>query len=624
MSNSKLFTEFPPVTTEQWEAVIQKDLKGADYEKKLIWKTPEGFNVKPYYRAEDLTELSYLQANPGEFPYIRGNQKESNDWIIRQDISSKDVKTTNLLAVDALNKGAQSVGLRVKQVETMEQMSALLQGINVETAGIHFTSSKNYVQTLNLFVQYLEKNNIDAKKVNGSINFDPFNYALQHGKFYGSLESNLAEAKEIFTQFASKLPNFKFITINAQYFHNAGSTLTQELGMGLAVANEYIYALTSAGISIDELTPRFVLHLATGSNYFMEIAKIRAARLLWSKIVEQYQPKSEESSKIFIHSSSSLWNKSVYDPYVNMLRTTTESMSSVIGGADSIFVLPFDRTYKNEDDFSARISRNQQILLKEESYMDKIADPSAGSYYIENLTDSIAHFAWKIFQTIEEKGGAAKCIENDYIQNEVKNSAAQKDLDIATRKIIILGTNQYPNAGESMLDKVQGCGCGCEGCCGKDENPKFAILKLYRGAEAFEKLRLDTEKFVQKGNKKPAVFMLTYGNLAMRKARAGFASNFFGCTGYDIIDNLGFETPEEGAQAALSAKAEIVVLCSSDDEYAELVAKAAPLLKGKTTIILAGAPTEAEAFKAAGIEEFINVKSNLLQVLQKFQSKLIK
>lgn len=619
MSNEKLFAEFPPVSTQEWEEVINKDLKGADYEKKLVWKTGEGFNVKPYYRSEDLEALGYLQCEPGQFPYLRGEKADGNDWEIRQDFRVRDIKAANALATEAVKRGVKGVGLCAKEVETVEQMAALLKGIDPMTTAIHFMCSKSFGKTLDLFVTYLKNNKIDPAKVKGSIAFDPIAYALKHGEFYDGYAKNIEEAKAIFARFTKELPLFRLISVKAGMLHNSGATITQELGMGLAWANEYLGALTEAGLSVDEVAPRLTFAFCTGSNYFMEIAKLRAARLLWAEIVAQYKPAKPESGAAFIHSSASSWNKSIYDPYVNLLRSTTETMSAAIGGANSIHVSNFDEAYKQPDEFGSRIARNQQIILKEESFMDKIVDPAAGSYYIENLTDSIAHFAWEQFLAIEEKGGFAKAVEAGYIQDEVARSAAQRDADLAARKLVLTGVNQYPNLNESMaknIEETNHCGCG-----GECKAGAFKTLKPYRGAAAFEALRLQTEK----SGRKPKVFLLTYGNLAMRKARAGFATNFFGCAGYEIIDNAGFKTGAEGAQAALAAKADITVLCSSDDEYADLVAAAAPELKGKTHIVLAGFPKEQiDAFKAQGVEEFIHVRSNVLDVLTAFQQKLMK
>lgn len=406
----------------------------------------------------------------------------------------------------------------------------------------------------------------------------------------------------------------EMLTINGNVMHNAGSNIVQELGFTLGAANDLLAHLTDMGCKMEHVASSINFAFATGSNYFMEIAKIRAARLLWSKIVEQYKPTCDCAYKVFIHTSSSIWNKSIFDPYVNMLRTTTETMSAAIAGADSISVAPFDTAYKEADEFGCRIARNQQILLKEESYLDKIVDPAAGSYYIENLTNSIAQYAWEQFLAVEGKGGFAKAIAEGFVQDEIARVAQQRDMDIATRKTTILGTNQYPNLLESMGGKIEKKECCCG--CGKAEG-SIKTLRQYRGAEAFEQLRLATEK----SGRKPKVFLLTYGNLAMRKARSGFATNFFGVAGYEIIDNAGFKSADEGVKAALEAKADIVVMCSSDDEYAEIAQTVCDGLKGKVkSIVLAGYPKEqVETYKGYGVNEFIHVKTNVLESLTAFQ-----
>jgi len=616
MSNEKLFSEFPPVTTQQWEDVIIKDLKGADYEKRLVWKTPEGFSVKPYYREEDLKNLAYLQVNPGEFPFVRGNSDKNNDWEIRQDACQKSLLLINSTAIDVIKRGAQGVGLNVKNVKTDQDFALLLKDIDVTKVAIHFQKSTNYAETLTLFVNYLKANNISTKDVKGSIDFDFFGCALKCGSFGGSLDECVKTAVDLFNTFANELPNFRLLSVSAELLHNSGATAVQELGYALNWANEYLVLLTEAGLNIDEIAKRMTLHVAVGSNYFMEIAKIRAARMLWANVLKVH---GANYTQVFIHASTSKWNKSIYDPNVNMLRTTTETMSAALGGANSIHTDAYDDTYKCPDEFSARIARNQQIILKEESYFDKIVDPSSGSYYIENLTDAIAQHAWKLFQDIEEVGGFTVAFKAGTIQDAIAKTAHQRDLDIANRKTIILGTNQFPNQHETMLDKIQPQ-CEFNTCSPTGE---YKHLRLYRGAEAFEDLRLATEKAVKAGKKKPIVFLLTYGNLAMRKARAGFALNFFGCAGYEIIDNAGFKTPEEGANAALAAKADIVVLCSSDEEYPELVNGVCAVLKGKMNITLAGHPGESlEAFKTAGVNEFIHVRSNLIETLAAYQREL--
>ncbi|MCR4658917.1 MAG: methylmalonyl-CoA mutase small subunit [Bacteroidales bacterium] len=615
MEDNKLFSEFPPVPTEKWEEAIIKDLKGADYEKKLVWKTLEGFKVKPYYRAEDLEGLDYLDTNPNQQPYTRGKQAERNVWDIRQNITEPDPAKANAIALDAVKRGATSLGLCVKNVASVADMGVLLKGLNLNDVKINFCCSSDYLQTLQLFVDYTKQAGMDLAKIKGSCDFDMFRYALKHGRFHRGEQADLEAAKALVEFAKSNLPGFRVLTVHGSFIHNAGSNTVQELGFALAAANEMVARLADLGVSATDVAATLVLQFATGGNYFMEIAKIRAARLLWSKIIEQYKPTCDCAYRVFIATESAIWNKSVYDPYVNMLRTTTETMSAAIAGADSIAVTPFDVAYKDTDDFGYRIARNQQLLLKEESYFDKIVDPAAGSYYIENLTNSIAHYAWDQFLAVENHGGFAKAIREGFVQAEVERTAAQRDSDIATRRTTILGTNQYPNLIETMASKIerkQQCGCCCEA-----EGTEIKTLRQYRGAEAFEQLRLATER----SGRRPKVFLLTYGNLTMRKARSGFATNFFGVAGYEIIDNPGFKSAEEGAQAALKAGADVVVLCSSDDEYAEITETVCRELKGKVkSIVLAGYPKDmVETYKGYGVDEFIHIKTNVLECLRGFQ-----
>jgi methylmalonyl-CoA mutase len=319
---------------------------------------------------------------------------------------------------------------------------------------------------------------------------------------------------------------------------------------------------------------------------------------------------------MYIGATTSKYNKTIFDAYVNMLRTQTEAMSATLGGVDSLTVLGYDIACKPADDFSERIARNQQLLLKEESHFDKITDPGAGSYYIETLTQEIAAQAWKLFLEIDEQGGFLAAIKAGNVQKAVKETAAARFKAVANRREILLGTNQFPNFNENALSKIgqpDNYACDCQQI--------VETLLPVRAAEEFEMLRLATEK----SGKRPKVFMLTIGNLAMRLARAQFSANFFACSGYEIIDNLGFSTVEEGIAAARKTEADVIVLCSSDEEYAELAPAAYRTIhagseKKKEIFVIAGAPACMEELKAAGIENFIHVRSNVLETLKDFNN----
>ena len=402
-NSKKLFPEFPPVSTQSWEELIISDLKGADYEKKLVWKTDEGFDVRPYYRSEDLDPIWFSGALPDEYPYVRGNKTKKNNWIIRQDIFGTDITSANKAAREAISRGAEAVCFNVKDITSHKQLNQLLDGIDISAIQIQLSSSRSYPLTLELLIYEAGFRHLTGEIIRGALNFDPISYLLTHGDFYISQTNNFDEAEYLLTTVLKRMPHLRIINVNGHYFNSAGSTLVQELGFSIASANEYLSGLVSRGFTVDAIAPRMQMSLSSGSNYFMEIAKLRAARILWAKIVEQYDPQKKESMQLFLHAVTAQRNKTIYDPFVNMLRTTTEGMAAAIGNADSISVLPFDFTFKNPDDFSQRIALNQQLIFKEEAHLDKTIDPSAGSYYIENLTNSIASHAWNLFREVEEK-----------------------------------------------------------------------------------------------------------------------------------------------------------------------------------------------------------------------------
>ena len=320
-----------------------------------------------------------------------------------------------------------------------------------------------------------------------------------------------------------------------------------------------------------------------------------------------------------IHAETSTFNLTLFDAHVNLLRTQTEAMSAALAGVDSMTVVPFDKTYAVPDEFSERLARNQQLLLKEESHFDKVIDPAAGSYYIENLTVAIAKQAWELFLAVEEDGGFYASVKAGKVQAAVNENNAARHSAVAKRKEVLLGTNQFPNFNEKAGDKKPleaTCCCGGHSTCEKD----VPSLNFDRAASEFEALRLETEA----SGKRPKAFMLTIGNLAMRQARAQYSCNFLACAGYEVVDNLGFTTVEEGVEAAMAAKADIVVLCSSDDEYAEYAVPAFKALNGRAMFIVAGAPARMDELKAAGIENFIHVRVNVLETLKEFNAKLLK
>ncbi|MEN8224625.1 MAG: methylmalonyl-CoA mutase family protein [Bacteroidota bacterium] len=620
-NNEKLFKAFPPISTKEWEKVIEKDLKGADYNKKLVWKTEQGFSVNPYYREEDMDELAVKDVLPGDFPFVRGNKVKGNDWYIRQNIRVNKIEAANKEALNILMKGVDSLGfvLDDNKEYSRADIDGLCRNIFAEIVELNFVCGQQAGNIAGIFYDLVEQYNRDFGKVHGSVNFDPLGRLIIKGNYYDSLEDDFAQCKQMINK-TLNLPHFTVITVNGRNFHHAGSSIVQELAFSLSSGAEYLTQLTERGLSVDGIAPAMRFNFSVGPDYFMEMAKIRAARQLWANIVKAYGPSSENMGRMSIHTETASWNITVYDPYVNMLRTTTESMSSAIAGVDSHIVKPFDSAYSRPDEFSERIARNQQLLLKEEVYLDRVADPAAGSYYIESLTAFMVEEAWKLFLEVEEQGGYIEALKSGFIQQKIKENAEMLDIAVAMRKNSLLGTNQFPNRTEKIEKYIP-----ADVFRPTDFTEDGAIvetLKPYRGAQQFEKLRKKTDDHARE-NKRPSVFMFTYGNLTMRIARAQFASNFFAVAGFELIDNLGFKSVDEGVKAALESKAEIVVICSADDEYADIAPPIYDALKGKAIVVVAAYPKdEIEELKEAGLEHFIHMRSNVLENLKTFQKAL--
>ena len=611
-NKEKLFTEFTAPTTQEWLDKIEVDLKGADFQKRLVWRTNEGFNVQPFYRREDLANLKTPDALPGEFPFVRGNKKDSNVWYVRQNIEVDDPKAANTKALDILNKGIDSLGFHLPgKLVSKETVETLLEGILCDIVEVNFsTCQRHALELAEILVAYFEKKGYAKDKVVGSIEWDPMKKLVMKGKDVTPILEfgpKLVEALKAY-------PNFRPIAVNSDALNNAGAYIVQELGYALAWGNEYLQQLTDAGIDADLAANSIKFNMGVSENYFMELAKFRAARLLWAQIVKQYEPKDDNSCQMVVNATTSTYNQTLFDSYVNLLRSQTEAMSAALGSVHSMVVTPFDAPYEDATDFSERIARNQQLLIKEESHFDRIVDPGAGSYYIEHLTDALATEAWKLFLKVEEEGGFLAAVKAGTIQDDINATNVKRHGDAAKRKEFLLGTNQFPNFTEkSEGKKAKACACGCD----KQEEASFKAINTTRLAADFEDLRIHTEE-----TKVPTAFMLTIGNLAMRQARAQFSCNFLACAGYKVIDNLGFKTVEEGVDAALEAKADIVVICSSDDEYAEYAIPAFKYLNGRAMFVVAGAPACMEDLKAAGIENYIHVKCNVLETLKEYNQKL--
>ena len=418
---------------------------------------------------------------------------------------------------------------------------------------------------------------------------------------------------------------------------------------------EYIVQLQSIGVDVDSVARNMTFNFSVGSDYFIEIAKLRAARVLWSNILQQFEPKSERAMQMTLHARTSLWNKTIYDPYVNILRSTLETMAATIGGAELVTVDRFDELYKNSDEHSSRLARNTQLIVKKESYLDEVIDPGNGSYYIEKLTDMLVDQSLKLFKAVEKRNGFIESLKDGFIQRRINKTRKKRDLQIVKRKEVYIGTNQFPNLEEHMIEKIDDRDMAYKIdyladyssepvaftaklkllssknskisdfliCDSEKTDLNIKPLARYRGPQVFEEIRMKTEKHNVETGTLPKVFLLTIGDLTARRLRANFALNFFGCAGFEIIDNVGFKSVNESVDTAIESRAEIVVICSSDNEYEELAIPICSAIKSRNAsiqVIIAGYPKKLkQQLEVGGIDHFIHKNTNAVETLKKFQ-----
>lgn len=621
--NERLLQDFPPVATESWEEVIHTDLKGADYDRKLVWRTLEGFNLQPYYRRADLAKLPNVDVQPGQYPYIRGYHAEANPWLVRQDLDAANVAKANALAVDFLRRGANAIAfvLPVHSDPTVGDIKALLKGIDPHEAEVVFTNPGRADLLLPTLERAFKELAGGWEAPKGAVEFSQLAWLCKTGRLcqnHGTPTERALRALE----FHQRFPGMQSLMVDGRLFHNAGANIVQELAYTLAEAVQYIDWLTEAGVDLGQVASTIRFNFAVGTTYFMEMAKFRAVKYLWAKILDAYGLKDRSKMAMQIHVETSRFYETVYDPYINLLRHATEGMSAVLAGIHSLTISPFDTAFSEPAEFSWRIARNAQLLMREESHFDRVIDPAGGSYYVETITQQLIAHTWQLFCQVQQDGGFLASFTEGKIQKAIQELAATRMKRYATRRDTLLGTNQFPNFIERAKPEVMAAveereGIGCGGCAHATA-PICEPLQPLRGAQQFEHLRFATDRL----DDQPLAFMLAIGNLAMRRARAQFSCNFLACAGFKVVDNIGFDSLEQGLAEARKQQAKIIVLCSSDDEYADLGKAALPLMQSGEILVVAGAPACQPDLEKAGIKYFINVKSNLLETLQEFQKDL--
>jgi methylmalonyl-CoA mutase len=699
-----LQNDFPETPYEEWKKTAEKDLKGVPFEKKLITKTYEGIDLQPIYTKKDLENTNFLNNKPGFENYLRGTKyagytnesrgikqvlpyptAEDFNEALRQDLErgqntvtiSLDFASKNGLDPEFSKEG--EVGLGGVSVNSLTDFCNALLDVDLKKYPIFIDAGFGGFHSILLFGAYLKKQNIDSKYIKGGFEIDPLGYAVTNGNFPVPVEK-IFDCISMVTDWTNRnITGFRTLNASGLPYHNAGADAVSELAYTVSTAVEYINQLLERGQKIDEVANKIIFTFGTGSFYFMEVAKLRAARILWSKIIKEYGG-NEESQKMLIHSRTSFYNQSLYDPFVNMLRTTTETFSAIVGGADSISSNPFDESFGMPDEFSRRIARNTQIVLKEESHLDAVIDPAGGSYYMEKLTDEVATKAWEVFVEIQNKGGMLSALTEGYPQSEIEKIDAERKKDFAKRKSVLVGTNMYANLKEEKLEfktpdykKIYNTRCGqikkyksaydVSGFLKKvktafDEKPGELVeagidavlhgatigeisktlksgnekpfdikpVKIHRASEIFEELRDKALEYEKKNGFAPKIFLAAMGKLSQHKARVDFSRGFFEVGGFDVLYKKGFDKAEDAIKGAVDSKAKIVTICSTDDTYPELVPVLAKELKEKikgVKIILAGYPKEfVEQFKKDGVDDFIFLGADVHQILNNLLDSL--
>lgn len=409
--------EFPAVPTSEWESKIEKDLKGKNYKEILQWESGEGLQPLPFYRSEDLSDVSH-KPDPVH---------QSGNWDIVEPIEGSDVKTVNKNAIHALESGASGLRFAPQKnfLSNKKDLQHLLKDIQLELITLQFGRALSTPEIVVSMQEICSERALQENELQVTFNFDPFSQAIHSG--------SLPEIDSIDKAIKKFGESLRFCAVDASVYGNAGATIVQQLAFSLGAGNEYL------GLN-SKLANNLHFNFSAGPNYFLEIAKIRAFKLLWSQIANEYEV---NDLKPFITAETATWNVSKTDAHNNMIRCTTEAMSAALGGSDAITVHRYDYHFSEPSNFASRIARNIQLILQEEAYLNKVADPGAGSYYIEKLTDSLIEKSWNLFQKMEAKGGLHACLQSGLVQELINQSRREKITAYKENKKILVGVNKY-------------------------------------------------------------------------------------------------------------------------------------------------------------------------------------
>jgi len=705
--NLNLSSEFSPPNFEEWKAQVEKDLKGASFEKKLITKTYEGINLNPIYTNKDIENSPFVESLPGINNFVRGNDSTGyhvNSWDVNQEINVPDVLEFNEALHEALKNGQNCVNVLLDtatklgydadyansdqvgdsglSISAINSMKRAFNNIDFNSLPLYLDAGFNSIPFLSLLNAHFEANGLDITKLKGAVTADP----IAHLAIYGELpvkKDFIFDMMKNSLQWSNKCaPQLKTIGISTLPYLNAGANAIQELAYVVSTTVFYLNELLERDIDLSTVINKIQFTLGIGNNYFMEIAKFRAVKVLLSNIAEEYGIKTE-ALKLNIGAKSTSFTQTTLDPYVNMLRSTTQSFSAILGGVNNITTSTFDESVRTPDSFSRRIARNTQTILREESHLDQVIDPAGGSYFIETLTEEISNNAWKLFKEIENEGGIFEAISKGLIQSSIREVTKARTKDINKRKSAIIGTNMFADINETKLEerrvdqtafqkkraeylekfRLNGTKEKHESVIEKlhsistsnsaeivdviteayllgttlgeissalnssnKEKIKVEPLSKRRASQDFEALRQRALDYKNLTGSLPKVYLANYGSLKEYKGRADFSKGFFEVGGFDVIDHKGFTTTESVVNGSLESEAPIIVICSTDDNYPEIVPSIVKGIKDKkpdTQIILAGYPKEQiDEHKKSGIDDFIFLGADVMEKLTTLYSKI--
>ncbi|VAX27233.1 Methylmalonyl-CoA mutase small subunit, MutA [hydrothermal vent metagenome] len=696
-----LLDDFTPPTYDEWKEKVLADLKGKPFEK-LQTKIIEGITLQPIYTKNDLQKLEAKDQFPGFVNNIRGSKVSGylkDSWLVSQNISYGDPAEFNTALKNDLSKGqtaiymsldkaamlgldadyakTEDVGRNGVSISGLNSFSRAMDGINIQKYPLFIQCGFSSVPMLSILNAYCKQERIDIANINGAAEADPITFLASESKLPVSLNFTFEKMSAALSWTKSNAPDIKTINASGLLYNNSGANAVQELSYILASANEYIKKMLEYGFTIDEIIKSLKVTVGIGSSFFTEISKLRALKILWKNLVKPYNAK-EESEKVYIHGVTSGFNKTLFDPHINILRVTTEAFSAIMGGIDSLHTSPFDEPFSISNDFSRRIARNTQIILNEEAHFSTPIDPAGGSYFVESLTNELAKSAWKNFQEIEKNGGMIESLKSGIIQDQIRSTVDERNKLISKRKAVIVGTNMYANPTEtpietkpfdhaslqkkraeflqkfrtsgelkknhSILDKLntltekegseiidissqailEGATLGEITHSHRAGTSKsIAVEKIvpHRAAEPFEKLRLKVREMEINSGSRPKVFLATIGSIKEYKARADFSRGFFEIAGFEVVYPSGLTEVENAVAETIKSNSKIAVICSTDDKYQEIVPTYVKLLREKNPdiiIVLAGYPKDmVDEYKQNGVDEFIYLGADAYSILNK-------